>query len=237
MKYHLFACVIATVLGLAPQVGLAETNRFDLKIRGLTLGEIVMSDKVTASTYSVAAQIKSTGLAAAIRRFSYTGKAQGRLRRGVPAPTRYEEVADTGRRTSESLIEYRSGVPVVLRYTSPKEAGADAPDPATQKGTVDPLTGVWALLRDVSPTRVCQMNLYMFDGKRRSQIALRPTSPANGLPRCAGFYERLQGFTAEEVSRHTRFDFIVTYGTAGDLLRVESVDFESSYGTAQIVRR
>ena len=42
---------------------------------------------------------------------------------------------------------YEGGVPNVLRYTSTREAGPTAPDPATQGGALDPLTTMFAVLR------------------------------------------------------------------------------------------
>ena len=241
MKRFLLACLAALSFGFAPVfapvLAHAETSVFDLKVRGLVLGEVTLADTVGGGNYAVSGLIKSTGLAAMIRNFSYTGKAQGTMTRGIPAPLRYEEVADTGRRRSEAVIEYTDGVPKLTRYTSPKEAGADSPDPATQGGTVDPLTAIWALLRDVPRNRVCDLDLAMFDGKRRSSLKLRPAGIKDGLPQCAGVYKRLQGFTAKEVSRHTQFDFIVTYSARGNRLHADSVAFDSFYGTAEIVRR
>ncbi len=241
MKRFLVASLAAFALGLAPSFvpgsAHADTAVFDLKVRGLILGEVTLADTVGGGRYAVSGLIKSTGLAAMIRNFSYTGKTQGALMRGVPAPIRYEEVADTGRRRSEAVIDYTDGVPKLLRYTSPKDAGPDSPDPMTQGGTVDPLSAIWALLRDVPPARACDLDLAIFDGKRRSSIKLRATSASDGLPRCAGVYKRLQGFTARETSRHTQFDFIVTYSAKGQMLRAGSMAFDSFYGTAEIIRR
>jgi hypothetical protein len=237
MRRLLLVPLAVLLLCLTPHLAHAETSVFDLKVRGLVLGEVTLADRVTGGTYTVSGLIKSTGLAAMIRNFSYTGKAQGTLTRGIPAPLQYEEVADTGRRRSEAVLDYSGGAPVVVRYTSPKEAGPDSPDPMTQGGTVDPLTAIWALLRDVPRTRACALDLAIFDGKRRSSINLRPAGLKDGLPQCAGVYKRLQGFTAREVSRHTQFDFIVTYSAQGQMLRADSVAFGSFYGTAEIIRR
>ena len=215
-----------------------ETTEYSLKIRGFSVGLVQMTSQSDARSYRVSALIRNTGLSRIFRQFSYNGAANGRQNDGQLHPDRYQEVADTGRRSSEALIVYDKGVPRVISYTSPKPAGPDSPAPATQGGTVDPLTAIYGLLRAVPRDRACQLDVFIFDGKRRSRIAMHVEGSRDGLPTCAGRYERLEGFTPQEVSRHTHFDFVLTYGDAGDdMLRVENVSFNSFYGIASIDRR
>ncbi|KMW58136.1 hypothetical protein AIOL_003107 [Candidatus Rhodobacter oscarellae] len=142
---------------------LAGPDRFDLKVAGLRIGVVQMEATESATRYGVQANIRSTGLAAAIRHFSYSGAAAGLVRDGRLVPERYQETADTGRRSSSALMTYRGGVPTVLEYSSPRAAAPDAPDPATQGGTLDPLSAVYALLRDVPATQACTLNVTIFD--------------------------------------------------------------------------
>ena len=242
VKRLVWVCVLAfwAASGAVAQTGgnPAPNATYALKIRGLTVGVIYLTSALDGRDYAVSGVIESTGLARMIRRFSYRGSARGAVRDGRLWPERYQETADTGRRNSEALIQYAGGVPQLLVYKSPKEAGPDSPDPATQGGTIDPLTAIFSLLRDVERTRACALEVTIFDGRRRSRISMQPLGTENGLPTCAGSYERLQGFTAKEVSRNTRFDFVLTYADAGGgMLSVQRVAFASSYGTASIDRR
>ena len=67
---------------------------------------------------------------------------------------------------------------------------------------------------------------------------MKPAAGSGVIPQCSGVYERLQGFTAKEVSRHTRFDFVLNYSELDNgMLRVAKVVFDSSYGAAALVRR
>lgn len=216
----------------------ATAAEYDLQIRGLTVGRLALEAAETDGRYRAIGRIDSTGLARLFRRFSYRGDVSGRVSGGRFRPERYVEVADTGRRSSEAELVYRDGVPRVLRYTSPIPAAADAPDPATQAGTVDPLTAIHAMLRDVAPAEACQLDVALFDGRRRSRIAMRPAGASGGLPVCRGVYQRLEGFTPDEVARHRSFDFTLTYRRgAGAVLEVARVAFQSLYGTASIERR
>lgn len=233
MRIWIMSLLLAWAGGAA-----ASQVSYDLSIRGITVGRLVLAAEENATRYSVAARITNTGLTRVIRRFSYQGQAQGRIVQGALRPELYTERADTGKRSSEVEIRYRGGVPDVVRYTSPKAAGADAPSPESQGGTVDPLTGVYALLRDVPAAEACRLNALLFDGRRQSRIAMQLARTEEGLPVCTGRYERLRGFTAEEVARHAAFDFTLFYQAGpGARLSVREVVFQSLYGQSVIRRR
>ena len=126
----------------------------------------------------------------------------------------------------------------MIEYTSPKQAGLDAPDPATQSGTLDPLSAIFTLLRDVPRANACNLDMAIFDGKRRTRIAVWPQASESELPACTGIYQRLQGFTDKEVARHKQFDLTLTYEDAGNgQLRVSRVAFDSLYGIASVDRQ
>ena len=242
MIRFLVLCVVSVIAGssaIAQATQNTEENAvYALKIRGITVGLINLTSTIDSNAYMVSGVIQSTGLARAIRRFSYRGAARGAVRNGSLWPDLYTETADTGRRNTEAVIKYTNGVPELLAYKSPREAGADSPAPATQGGTIDPLTAIFSLLRDVPRARACTLDVTIFDGKRRSRILVKPLATAAGLPTCSGRYERLQGFTAKEIARHTKFEFTVIYADAGnDMLSVQRIEFDSSYGTATLDRR
>ena len=233
-----FLLTVLAVWLLATGAARAENTVFDLKIRGLTVGVIYMTSRVNENGYAVGGVIQNTGLTRVIRRFSYRGSVRGRFAGARPMPDRYQETADTGRRKTELRVDYINGVPNIVHYVSDRPESPDAPDPATQGGTVDSLTAVWALLRDTPRGAACQLDLYLFDGRRRGRIWMQPAGEEDGLPVCRGRYERLEGYTAKEVSRHRWFDFKLTYSDLpDDMLRVERVAFDSYYGTAAIDRR
>ena len=136
------------------------------------------------------------------------------------------------------VLKYQNNVPEVVTYTSPTLAGPDAPAPSTQKGSVDPLSAIYGLLRSVAAEDACKVNFDLFDGKRSSRIRTKLKTTENGLPVCVGFYERLLGFRPEEVARHKRFDFTMRYRQGDDgRLNVDNVVFQSIYGKASIDRQ
>ena len=222
--------------GLAAPVW-AEQVVFDLSIRGLRAGTLTFAGQEEAGRYSVSGRLESAGLVGMVRRVRYDGQAQGVLRNGRFTPARYSEQADTGRRQSESVMEYRRGVPQVKVYNPPRDPNTDGLDPATQGGTVDPLTALFATLRDVPAGQECNRKLTLFDGKRRSQIVLGAPQPTESGVACPGEYRRLEGFSADDVAEKSRFPFTVQMVPVGQMMRVTEVTMESLYGNARLKRR
>ena len=235
------SAAMLTLLLSGPQAQAQTTDNgtFDLKIRGITAGVLAFSGTVNGRGYAVAGKLESTGIIAAIRKVRYDAKAHGSISGSNFTPTRYEEKANTGKRVSESVMEYRSGVPQVKTYSPAREPRTGDVDPATQKGTVDPLTALYAMLRDVPADQACTFSVFMFDGQRRSQIQLGSANPSGDTITCAGEYRRLQGFSDKEMAEKQRFAFTLTYrpaATAG-MVRVTEVAMDSLYGRAALTRR
>ena len=224
-------------LATAGFAGAKDQGTFDLQIRGITAGVLAFSGTNDGKTYGVAGQLESTGLAAFLRKVRFDAKASGRISKGVWLPGRYDEQADTGKRQSQSRLEYKGGIPRELLKES-RVGNPNYVDPATQKGTVDPLTALYAMLRDVPVAEACKLKLFMFDGARRSQIVLGSAEPKGDTITCPGEYRRLAGFSTAEMAEKQRFAFRVTYGPAeAGFVRVISVSMDSLYGRAALTRR
>lgn len=231
---------LATLFALLalPLAAAAEPARFDLSIRGIHAGTLTFEGAAEAGRYAVTGRLESAGLVGMIRKIRYDGEVQGRVADKRFTPARYVERADTGRRQSEAVMEYRRGVPQVKVYNPPREARDGGLDPARQGGTVDPLTAMFATLRDVPADQACNLALTLFDGKRRSQITLGPPQPREGGATCPGEYRRLAGFPAEDMAEKSRFPFTLHLVPApGGLMRVAEVTMDSLYGNARLKRR
>ncbi|WP_425051951.1 DUF3108 domain-containing protein [Psychromarinibacter sp. S121] len=228
----LVLCVFLPGLALAAD---RAVSRYDIAIRGFRVGELRLTVEEAPGQYSVAAAVDSVGAVGFFRPFSYRARAWGTVQNGRFRPASYAETADTGRRQSEAELKYVGGVPEVRSYTSPRPPGADSPDPATQGGTLDPLTAMWAVLGD---GMACGKTLVLFDGARRSHVRLGPQRAVAGGVTCAGEYRRLEGFTEEELSRHVFFPMTVRYTPGPDgRLSAERVEVQSVYGLATVDRR
>ncbi|OYX43816.1 MAG: hypothetical protein B7Z02_07600 [Rhodobacterales bacterium 32-67-9] len=211
---------------------------FDLTLKGIHAGTLSISGAIEGHSYAVSGVLKSGGLVALVRKVRYDARAVGTVSDGRFTPARYEEDADTGKRQSQSVMDYRAGVPQVKVYNPPKSPRPGDVDPATQGGTVDPLTALYAALRDVPKAEACNQKLALFDGRRRSQVVLSDPNPVNGGLACVGEYRRIEGFSEKEMAEKSRFPFTMTLAPIGDgRMRVTEISMDTIYGKGRLKRR
>lgn len=224
---------------VAPAQTVQDQARFDLVMKGITAGSLTFSANQQGEGYAVVGRLASSGIMAMIRRVSYDARAEGAIRDGTYIPARYAETADTGKRSSESVMEYKGGVPQVRVYNPPRDPAPWDVEAATQGGTVDPLTALYATLRDVAPGGECNRALKMFDGRRASQLTLGPPQALEGgAVTCSGEYRRVAGFAPEDMAEKTSFPFSLTYLPGADgRMQVVEVTMDSLYGKARLIRR
>ncbi|NUB44455.1 DUF3108 domain-containing protein [Fertoebacter nigrum] len=239
MAFHKSA-VVAVVLALAGMPALAQTDQavFDLSVRGVGAGTLSFSGTQDGGGYAVTGRLQSGGLLGMVRKIRYDAQARGRISKGRYVPSSYTEKADTGRRQSSAVMEYKGGVPQVKAYDPPREARAGDVDPATMGGSVDPLTALYATLRDVDAGQECKVSLQLFDGRRSTQLRLSAPQAKGDTVVCSGEYRRLAGYSPEDMAEKTRFPFTLTYAPVGEgRMRVVEVAMDSLYGKAALKRR
>lgn len=226
------------LVGLAAPGALAEQARFSFVLRGITAGSLDWTGSGDpGGGYAVSGVLKSSGLAAMVKRVRYSATAKGTITdEGVHVAGSYSEDADTGKRQSQSVMVWQKGVPTIQSYKPERQPRAYDVDPATQKGAVDPLTAMFATLRDVAPGEECRANLDLFDGRRASKLVLGSPQKTDDTVVCAGEYRRVAGFSPEDMAERTRFPFTLTYAPAGDRMRVVEVAADTLYGKARLVR-
>jgi hypothetical protein len=232
--------LIAAVLACATTTAQAQTTHtgtFDVRLAGIPAGVVSFSAVEDGRQYSAAARAQSSGLVALVRDVSYDARASGRITGRGFVPTRYQESANTGERVSRAVMEFVRGVPQVKSYDPPQERRANDVDPATQGGTVDPMTAIYALLRDVPRDQVCTLSVPIFDGRRASRVTTSGPRADGERIRCEGEYRRVAGFSDRQMREKTRFPFSITYAPAGDRYHVERIAIDTLYGRATLDRR
>jgi hypothetical protein len=230
-----FGKVLAVIAALVPFGAVAEgkTNAvFSVAIRGISAGTLTVKGSESGSNYSASGVLKSGGLLSLVAKVKFVAKSKGSLGKSGFRPTSYEESADTGKRKSSSKMTYKGGVPTVVA------GGTGDLSPASQGGTVDPLTAIYAAFRDVDEAQVCKLDVAMFDGKRRSQVRLRNPRADGDMILCDGEYRRLKGFSKADMAEKSRFPFNMYYAKTSDgRYRVEKVVTQTLYGNAVMKRK
>lgn len=232
-------CLVAAALvamSLAP--ARAEQVSYDLVLMGLTAGRLTYDGSVSGGGYAVSGRLQTTGLAAMLKQVRYDATARGRVAKGAYTPATYTEDANTGKRQSHSVMGYQRGVPQVTEYQPARSPRSYDIDPATQGGTVDPLTALFVTLADVAPGQECKVQLRLFDGRRASRLTTGGRQQSGDRVTCAGEYRRVAGFPPDEMAERVSFPFTVTYAPRTDgVLSVVEVSMQTIYGRGRLVRR
>lgn len=228
-------------LGLLALAGPATADTratFDVRLLGLTLGQMQLSGDEKEDAYAVSSAFATSGLGR-MARAAFALTAQGQIRDGAFSPQRYDERIDTGERQSTAQLRYRRGVPRITggSVLAERAADADALNPADQGGTLDPLTALYTALRDRPRAGLCGVDVVVFDGQRRSGIRMTGRTDGDGTVTCTGVYTRLKGFSASSMKRQTAYPFTVTYRPVGDVMQAARITVRTTYGMAELKRR
>lgn len=215
-----------------------EGGRYKLYIGGIPAGELTFSAQNDGKSYQAKGQVRSTGLIGLLAKVSYAAQTSGTVKRGDLIPNGYSEQANTGRRDQSSSLGYKNGVPQVLKIDPPRSKRDWDVDPKGQRGTLDPLSMIYTLLRDVPQSEACTLNEKMFDGRRLSEMKLWSPVEKGEKIHCSGVYRRLAGFSPKDMDERTDFRFTLTYAPVGDgQYRVDRISAESLFGKAVIKRK
>lgn len=229
-------CAALPVPALADRV--EDKATFDVVIRGITAAAFGFSAVQDGNRYAVSGLLKSAGIAALFRKISYTGTSKGAISGSRYTPFSYVETSDNGKTKSTSKMTYSRGVPSAVQYTPARAAREKDVDPASMGGTVDTLTALYAILRDVEAGQECKISLKMYDGRYVSSIATSKPQAKGDSVVCSGQYRRIAGFKPDEMAERTTFPFTLTYQPAGTgRMRVTEVAMDSIYGKAAMKRR
>ncbi|WP_281967549.1 DUF3108 domain-containing protein [Roseovarius nanhaiticus] len=230
--------LMATLICLALPLRAEDSNvTYDVRLLGLPVGKMKFAARERGDAYAVTGLFSASGIGR-IADAGFRLSATGRIRNGALAPRRYDEKIDTGSRSSTAQLSYEGGVPRLTGGSVMAEVAADpgALNPAQQRGTVDPLTALWGVLRDRPAAGICRYDVVIFDGQRRSRLAMTGGGMTGSGATCTGAYTRLAGFSASEMKRQTVYPFTVTYTSQGGEMRAEALSVKSAYGTASMTR-
>ncbi|MEL7343921.1 MAG: DUF3108 domain-containing protein [Pseudomonadota bacterium] len=228
---------IGALLCLALPALATERATFDVRIAGIRVGYVAYAADSNDTRYGASSEVRSTGLAAAVRPFKFQSRVQGRIVGGTYRPQRYEESADTGARQSQVVIGYRGRTPEVLVARNDQDNATVVPaTPQHQTGALDPMTVTFALLRDrPAGPEACTLDIRMFDGIRATRLRVFQSPTPNV---CRGVYTRIAGFSPADMAERTSFDMDITLSPApSGHLQVERVALDTLLGAATLERR
>ncbi|MDJ1008430.1 MAG: DUF3108 domain-containing protein [Paracoccaceae bacterium] len=211
---------------------------FDIYLGALKVGVFAFSGIEDRGRYSTAGQLRSTGFIGALADVRYDAKSRGSVRNGEYIPEVYEESANIGARSTDLVISYKNGVPEPPRFDPPRQSNRPPLNPAAQGDTIDLMTMLYTLLKDVPAAEVCRYDALAYDGVRRTQVTMRVETRSADIVTCAAEYRRIAGFSAAELRDRPVFPFRLVYAAREDGdFRAVAVDLETVYGVVRLERR
>jgi hypothetical protein len=218
---------------------LAQEQSYTITVSGLKAGTLTVAANSNGSSYAVTSRAASAGLAGLFRSFSITSRVSGTQSGGTLRPLRYVSQSEGARAGRSAELTFQDGTPTVVNAAS--EPAPDAPkvDPASLTNVVDPLTGLYAILRDTAMDDVCTLDLSMFDGHRVSRVTLSgPRQTDDGLE-CSGVYRRVAGYPPKDLAERQSFPFTVVYSAedaGAGRLHAKMLTMDSLFGPARMIR-
>ena len=231
-------CALAAGLLLGSGAA-AEERRFELRIAGLPAARVALAAEEDSDRYAVAARMVATGLVRLFFPLDYEARAEGRRAEGGWQPRAYAVEVQRGSAGYRTEMVFERGTPQVTLQQPPRDWGPQALDPATQAGTVDPLTLIHAMLRDAEDAvALCRLDLAMFDSARRAHFSMQGPAAEGEEMVCRGQYRRVAGYSEEEIARRRAFDLTFHYRpAAGGRYLLHEVRARSMAGPARLIRQ
>jgi hypothetical protein len=225
--------VLGLVLAAAPAA--AERAEFDFYIAGIRVGQLTFESRNSGGGYSAASRIETAGVVGAFVNFFFDGTSTGSLSgSGKVVPSTYRADSKSPRGPKRTEIDWKGGVPVKVSVVPPRKS---PPDPANQGGTLDPISAGLALLFDRQADDVCSKTVDVFDGSRRSRLALGKPEPAAGEIACGGTYARVEG-EASSLASARQFPFRLVFRANGDgSAALQRIETSTDFGRAVLERR
>lgn len=231
---------IAALTLLLGTPALAEPQRgtFDLLLKGTRAGLLTFRAETEGARYTASATLESAGMLALARTIRYEMAASGGVEGTRLRPALYREEAQRGKRKTSVQVSWPGGVPQLDRHEPPRATAPWDIDPASQSGTLDPLSALAVALRDTAPGAECRLTLEIFDGRKRDRLTLGAPEPAGRGVRCAGEYRRIAGYSPEDMAEKPAFALSFRYvPTEEGRMRVVEISTDTIWGPARLTRR
>ena len=167
---RLAALLLATLM---PSVAAADGMRlrYEVYALGAPVMELQASFELTGEAYRVETRLRTRGLAALVASGEQASRSSGAWAGAVPRPAGFVSEGVWRGRSRRIALGWQGGEPGILELT-PSEAGEREPVPESmRRGSMDVLSALAMLVRQVAREGHCNLAAPVFDGRRRSDYA------------------------------------------------------------------
>ena len=166
--------VVLSSPGLAMAADAVPTHLdFSVYAAGLNILKLQSDVDIRPDRYRINLAYRTTGLLSAVISSQIDSFAQGRWNGVHPLPIRFGswgQLSGTNRRTE---IDYVGGQPEIRALEPASESDRDPVPASMQRDSMDTLSAMAMLLRQVATSGRCDGQAKMFDGRRLSEITVR----------------------------------------------------------------
>lgn len=209
LKTMAFALAVITA-----QTATADTATFQVRLSGLPVGQMVLTDSRSSSGYDVKSTFRTTGVAGIVAKVRYVMRAKGSGEMPNLNPRSYAEDMHTGYRSSNVNLTF---------------ASSDA--------RIDPMSAFYLALGSRPVAAGCSASAKTWDGTREMKVQLAPASKTSDRLICNGSATRLSGYTAKELAKARRFPLTVTYDRRGETWVPTRLTVTTIHGPVTLIRR
>jgi len=213
---------------------------YNLSIRGFPLLTLDFRIAETPGAYSVSGFIRTSGVVDWLADFVMRSESRGTIAADMLRPSVHESSSHWRNGQRGTHLEYAADGTVAAVVTSAEEPGPPGPPlptPDQTIGTLDPLSAILAIRREISRAASCAMRVPIFDGRRRYDLVLaddgmeQPAAAGAPLRRCSIDVVKVAGFTQHEAAArndHGRA-WVVEQGEGQVALPVR-IEFDTKWG-------
>ncbi len=169
------ALVLAASLA-APFPALAQAAALPVRLSyagyaaGFDFMDLQAGIAVTPQAYRVQVSLQITGLVGMLFHGQSTSVADGQFHGNQAVPRELFSTGKFGGQARTTQIDWQNGVPTITQMVPPAEEEREPVPAAEQAHTVDSLSAMAALLRQVAATGRCDGAMNTFDGRRLSSL-------------------------------------------------------------------
>jgi hypothetical protein len=209
------AALLAFILLLAPGAARADPWRatYTISAAGLPIFDAEVRFKLDGPRYFVETRVHARGLARLVMTGEQVSRSEGIWAGADPRPAQHQSTGSWRGSPRATRIHYLpDGTPRVLELL-PAEDMPRSPVPAeAQRGAVDTLSAMAALVRQVGEAARCETRARSFDGRRLTALEAMPAPAPAPRPdlRCVIETRTLAGYALDRDPAEAQAPFRVT---------------------------
>lgn len=166
---------LTLVLLIAPSAGEAgERLRYAVYAAGFNILAVEATAEIGETNYRVDLAYRTVGLLGTFFPSNMESSVQGGWTSAGPAPHRFATWGMARGRNRRTVIDYLTGQPVLRELDPPVEEERETVPPGADRDTVDTLSGMAFVVREVIRTGKCDGRAKLYDGRRVLDVVARP---------------------------------------------------------------